>query len=454
MDAGTRVARHNEAVYEWLRRPVPGLRVSRGDLLLALALSAATLFLAESQVGDHASDGQIVMAHSVRFPWHSQGEAGPLPAAVPRPDSGALDHGDAAGHWIAALNVIVTLPLVFRRRRPLLAFAAQFAGAFAATGGLTLFSLVGLLIGAYTMAAMARRPVYALGILTVGAGIIGVAFAHNKPNIDVPSALAPFALLLPVGLAGIAIHAARLRAEAYRQRAEALAREREQATKAAAAQERARIARELHDVVSHHVSMMTIQAGAATKILDSRPDLARGAMSAVESSGREAMSELRQLLGVLSPSAAEGGGGPPGAAVDDSEPLAPQPGLAQIPDLVESVREAGLPVRASVPDGLVLPVAIGLAAYRVAQEALTNALRYAPGARTSVTVEVDGEELVVDISNEAPQPSPPAGRGTGSGLTGLAERVRLFGGTLAARPLAGGGFMVHARLPLARDLAS
>jgi signal transduction histidine kinase len=193
--------------------------------------------------------------------------------------------------------------------------------------------------------------------------------------------------------------------------------------------------------------MMTIQAGAATKILDSRPDLARGAMAAVESSGREAMSELRQLLGVLSPSAAENGG-----------PLTPQPGLAQIPGLVEAVREAGQPVRVSVPDRLVLPVALGLAAYRVAQEALTNALRYAPGARTSVTVEVDGEDLVVDVFNEAPSPggerrgAEPGG--TGSGLAGLAERVRLFGGTLAARPLVGGGFMVHARMPLGQDAES
>lgn len=429
----------------WLRRAVPGLRVSRGDLLLALVLSAATLWLAESQVGDDATGYQMGVVHSVRIPWHVQDGAAPAPIVIPQPESGA------AAHWIAALNLIVTLPLAFRRRWPLASFAAQFVGVFAATGGLALFSLVGLLIGAYTVAAMARRPVYALGMLTVGAGIAGVSFWHNSPNIDIPRPLAPVVLLLPVGLAGIAIRAARLRAEAYQQRAEALAREHEQATRVATAQERARIARELHDVVSHHVSMMTIQAGAATKILDTRPDLALGAMSAVESSGREAMSELRQLLGVLSPSAAEGG---TGAAVDDSEPLAPQPGLAQIPGLVESVRDAGQPVRVSVPDGLVVPVAVGLAAYRVAQEALTNALRYAPAARTSVRVEVDGEELVVDVSNEAPESSSPGGTGTGSGLAGLAERVRLYGGTLAARPLVGGGFVVHARLPLVRDVTS
>jgi signal transduction histidine kinase len=92
--------------------------------------------------------------------------------------------------------------------------------------------------------------------------------------------------------------------------------------------------------------------------------------------------------------------------------------------------------------------------YRVVQEALTNALRYAPGARTSVSVEVDGEDLVVDVSNSAPESSSPGGTGTGSGLAGLSERVRLYGGTFAARPLVGGGFLVHARLPLVQDLAS
>jgi signal transduction histidine kinase len=353
------------------------------------------------------------------------------------------------------LNIVVTLPLAVRRLWPLAAFAVQFVGVFAARGTLTMVSLVALLIGAATMAAAARRPVLALSILTVVAAALAASFARHTPNI--PNTFAPFVLLLPVGLAGITLRSARLRAEAYQQRADLLAREQELATRAAVTTERARIARELHDVVSHHVSVMTIQAGAAAKVLDSHPDLARGAMAAVESSGRETMAELRQLLGVLAPSGAEGGGTGP-VALDHAEALAPQPGLAQIPGLVESVRAAGQPVRAGVPDGLVLPVAIGLTAYRVVQEALTNALRYAPGARTSVTVEVEGDELVVDVSNEAPS-SPSrggtgTGTGTGAGLVGLAERLRLYGGTLAARPLVGGGFAVHARMPLVQDVAS
>jgi signal transduction histidine kinase len=428
-------------VYAWSRRPVPGLRVARGDLLLALALSLATLWLAEDQVGDTGQQ------RHVPFRWPI--EDGPLPGGVVRPPAAIREDDDGPSRVMAALNLVVTLPLAVRRLWPLAAFGVQLVGVFAASSAVTVFSLVALLIGAASMAAAARRPVLALGILTVVSAALAASFARSTPNI--PSTFAPFVLLLPVGLAGIALRAARLRAEAHQQRADVLAREQEQATRAAVAKERVRIARELHDVVSHHVSVMTIQAGAAAGVLDSNPDLARGAMLAVESSGREAMGELRHLLGVLSPSAAEGGAARPGAAADDSEPLAPQPGLAQLPGLVESVRAAGQPVRMSMPDGLVLPVAIGLAAYRVVQEALTNALRYAPGARTSVTVEADGDDLVVDVSNETPGAPSLGGTGTGSGLVGLAERVRLYGGTLAARPMVGGGFVVHARLPLAPD---
>jgi len=416
-------------VYAWLRRPVPGLRVARGDLLLALALSLATLVLAEQQVGD-APD-----THPLPFAWNIQDPE--LPNGVPAPGF-ELDPQQHQDHLAAALNLFVTLPLAVRRLWPLAAFLVQFAGVFAASAALTVFSLVAILIGAATMAAAARRPVLAMGILTVVAGALAASFAKNTPNI--PSSVSPFVLLLPVGLAGITLRAARLRAEASQQRADLLAREQEQATQAAVATERARIARELHDVVSHHVSVMTIQAGAAAKVLDREPELARGAMTAVESSGREAMGELRQLLGLLTPSVDEGGAAPDG-------PLWPQPGLDQVPALAESVRSAGLPVEVSVPDGLALSAAVGLAAFRVVQEALTNALRYAPGARTQVRVSQEEDVLVVDVANETTDAAP-TGSGSGTGLIGLAERLRLCGGTLTARPRLGGGFHVHARIPL------
>lgn len=412
---------------------MPGLPVPRGDLLLALALSAAALLLDAGQL-----DG-------VSEQHHEGFSAGP--ATPSWSETFAIRESRPAG-WT---TLIVTAPLAFRRPWPLAVLAVQVVGVFTVVtnGALTIVGLVALLIGAATMAAAARRPMVALGILTAVAVALAASFAENAPNI--PSSFAPFVLLLPVGLAGITLRSARLRAEAYRQRAEALAREQERVTEAALATERSRIARELHDVVSHHVSVITIQAGAAIDVLDSRPDLARGAMAAVEASGREAMGELRQLLGVLTPSEAEGGTG--SAALGSqcgTGPIAlePQPGLAQLPGLVESVRAAGQPVRFDVPDGLALPVATGLTAYRVVQEALTNALRHAPGAETSVRVEMDGAELVIVVSNEAPAAASRGVAGAGTGLAGLAERLRLHGGVLEARQVTRGGFAVHARMPL------
>jgi len=245
-----------------------------------------------------------------------------------------------------------------------------------------------------------------------------------------------FVILLPIGLLGLAIRAARGRARASDQRAEALEREQQAATRLAVAQERARIARELHDVVSHHVSVMTIQAGAAGKVLDSDPELARGALSAIEASGRETMAELRHLLGVLTP-------GP------DDDLLHPQPGLEQLDALIDKVRQAGLPVSARRA-AVALPRGVDLTAYRVVQEALTNALRYAPGARTDVAITAEPSDLVIEVVNDAPPPGTPprAGAGSGSGLVGLAERLRLYGGTLETGRRVGGGFRVLARLPL------
>jgi signal transduction histidine kinase len=422
-------------MYAWIRQPVPVLRVARGDLLLALALSLATLLLGRAQVGGVPDN---------RVSWGFQAATADDAGAAPWPRAAisvreASDEPGPPSPPARALALFVTLPLAFRRRWPFGAFAVQAGGVFAAGAGgaFTVVGLAALLVGAATLAAAARRPVLALGVLAGVAGAMAVAFSRHAANI--PSGFAPFAVLLPVGLAGITQRAARLRAAAFQQWAEALAREQEQATRTAVATERARIARELHDVVSHHVSVITIQAGAAVEVLDSDPESARGAMVAVECSGREAMGELRQLLGLLTPSADEGGA--PG-------PLAPQPGPEQIPAMVESVRAAGLPVRLRLVGGAVLPFATGLTAYRVVQEALTNALRYAPGAETTVTVEVKGDEFTIDVSNAAPGSPPHGGAGSGAGLIGLAERLRLHGGTLLARPRADGGFTVRARIPL------
>src|SRR4029450_1616055 len=177
---------------------------------------------------------------------------------------------------------------------------------------------------------------------------------------------------LPSALSGVATRAARSRARASEQRAEALEREQQAATRLAVAQEQARIARELHDVVSHHVSVMPIQAGAAGKVLDADPEQARSALSAIEASGRETMTELRHLLGVLTP-----------GSTDDL--LHPQPGLDQRSALIEGVRQAGQPVSVRRTP-VALPRGIDLTAYRGGAEAVAHALRHAPGAPPEVAI--------------------------------------------------------------------
>ncbi|WP_207393971.1 sensor histidine kinase [Actinomadura formosensis] len=210
------------------------------------------------------------------------------------------------------------------------------------------------------------------------------------------------------------------------------------------AEERTRIARELHDVVAHRVSLMTIQAGAAKAVAAQDLDGALQAMGAVEQAGRQALDELRHLLGVLRPET-------------DLDELGPQPGLADLPRLVEQIREAGVEVALAmdgVPDAL--PARVDLFAYRIVQEALTNVLKHAgPGARTEVRLGTDRSEIVIEVLDDGHGTAVMAGsdavRGGagGHGLVGMRERALLLGGTVDTRPRPGGGFQVVAHLPAA-----
>jgi signal transduction histidine kinase len=324
-------------------------------------------------------------------------------------------------------NVAVTGLLLGRRRWPEIIFAVQFALVLAVDFEVNPGSLIALLVAAYSAVAYGRDVWVSMGVLLAAA--VAMAAVRDNTWPTMPGWSGVFVILLPIGFLGMAIRAGRGRVRASEERAET-------ATRLAVAQERARIARELHDVVSHHVSVMTIQAGAAGKVIDAEPGLARQALSAIESSGRETMAELRHLLGVLNPG--------PG-----DEELHPQPGLDQLDQLIETVRQAGQPVTATGTP-VTLPRGADLTAYRVVQEALTNALRYAPGAATSVSVTARPDALEIEVLNDAP-PAPATGvpTGAGTGLLGLAERLRLFGGTLETGRRLGGGFRVRARLPLA-----
>jgi signal transduction histidine kinase len=256
------------------------------------------------------------------------------------------------------------------------------------------------------------------------------------------------ALLILVSLAltvtvGYAVHAV---AERDRMLAE-----HEAATRRALELERARIASELHDVVTHSVSVMIVQAGAARQVLTESPGEARAAMLAVEASGRAAMTELRHLLGLLSPANAIGdvAGTPDRVAPAELEP---QPGLAQLQALVDRLTAAGLPIDLRVGElPYELSPGLDLAVFRAIQEALTNVLKHAGKPPTTVSLSHEDGQLVVVVSDtgrpiRAAAPAVPAG--AGRGLIGLRERIALYGGVLEAGPSSGGGWMVRARFPV------
>lgn len=223
----------------------------------------------------------------------------------------------------------------------------------------------------------------------------------------------------------------------WRARATTAELHQEELTRAAVVDERARIARELHDIVAHGVSVIAIQADAARAVLAIDPVRAAVPLATISASAREVLDELRQLLLVLRMTAA-----------DEQSPAAPLPSLAQVPDLVAGSAAAGLPVELRAPQPAVpIPAVAQLTAYRIVQECLTNVLRHAGRVPTVVTVEQRGDELMVAVRNEHGSPGRPAG-GSGHGLIGIRERTALAGGTFAAGPTADQGFEVVVRLPL------
>ena len=217
-------------------------------------------------------------------------------------------------------------------------------------------------------------------------------------------------------------------------RVEVAERERDVAAREAVVEERARIARELHDVIAHHVSMMVVQAGAERRVLGDANASTREVLETVEHTGRSALTEMRRLLGMLRD--------------DVNEPLAPQPGLGDVPTLVEQLREAGLPIELRIHgDARELPLGIELSAYRIVQEALTNALKHAGGAQATVRIRYGTESLELEIADDG------AGRaalatGGGHGLVGMRERVALYGGRFDASHNPAGGFAVRVVLPI------
>jgi signal transduction histidine kinase len=212
-----------------------------------------------------------------------------------------------------------------------------------------------------------------------------------------------------------------------------LAEQRDLQAQAAVAVERGRIARELHDVIAHNVSMIVVQAGAAARVLEGEQPHVRSALEAIETTGRATVDEMRRMLGVLRQS-------------DDGLALAPQPGLAELERLVSNIRGAGLPVELRVEGSPVqLPPALDLTAYRIAQEALTNTLKHAGVARAELTIRYEAAAVEIEVCDDGPGAS--NGNGDGHGLIGMRERAALWGGQLEAGRTER-GWQVRARLPL------
>jgi signal transduction histidine kinase len=270
-----------------------------------------------------------------------------------------------------------------------------------------------------------------------------------------PIVVAVLSSLVAILCAVATVRARRAFAAALQERGWLLERERESATASAIAAERASIARELHDIVSHNVSLMVVQAGAARQVLTTEPVEAETALLAIESAGRNTMTELRHLLGVLAPSS-DG---------EDAEDLSPQPSLSRLSPLIDRIAFAGLPVEVRISgEPRPLPSGVDATAYRVIQEALTNALKYGDGVKAEVAVRYADHSLRVEVLNSGPSvltggPIAPAGSEAsgasvraeeGRGLLGLRQRVAVFGGSLDARRRLGGGFRVRARIPLDR----
>jgi signal transduction histidine kinase len=328
---------------------------------------------------------------------------------------------------IAALLVfaVASAALYWRRRAPLAVLGVAVV-AWAATLGSGYADL-----GVVTIVALYSAGRYAPGDMWAHAG---VAAAIAVVSVDILTGPAPWGQAV---FGGVVLFVAWYVGRRLRLRTERAAQlQREQAAEARriVIEERARIARELHDVVAHRVSLMTVQAGAAKAVAAEDPEGARRAMAAVEEAGRQALEELRHLLGVLRPET-------------DLDGLGPQPGLADLPRLVEQLREAGVEVSLAT-DGVPaeLPARVDLFAYRIVQEALTNVLKHAgPGTRTEVRLGTDRSGIVVEVADDGHGAS--VLPGAGHGIVGMRERALLLGGTLDARPRPGGGFRVVAHLP-------
>ena len=334
----------------------------------------------------------------------------------------------------------MTLPLAVRRRIPavtlLTAAGALVLGAFLVSHskGLPIGVFLAMLLAFYSVGAHCddrRSPIVgAVAVLAIAAADLARPGTFSASGTR-PSAWLAFAI---AWLVGRDLRRRRQRVTDLEDRAERLEREREEKAQVAVAEERGRIARELHDVIAHGVSVIVAQARAGPHLV-AEPERVASVFRAIESSGRDALVELRRLLGIL-------------RSEDEQLAIGPQPGLDSLQSLIEQVRASGLPVRLRVEgDPVHLPAGVDLSAYRIVQEALTNVVKHASATSAEVVLCFGARALELDVLDDGLGAAASV-NGGGHGLIGMRERVALYGGTIETGPRIGGGYAVHARLPL------
>ena len=355
---------------------------------------------------------------------------------------GAPDVGPP-GVITVLLLLLESLPLVVRRRYPLAVVLVILAAttvhiAIIPEGG-ELRAGLGPLVALYTAGERIERRLSA-GILVAMMAVVALQLLGRGAFSEIIQSLLQTELIFGVAwLLGIASRMRGIYTRTLEEQTRLLAREREEQALRAVMEERERIARELHDAVTHHVSVIVIQAGGALRALDRRPDQARAALEAIDTTGRQALTDMRRMLGILGE--ADAGGA-------SAEPM---PGLDRLGDLIEQVRSAGLAVELSVQgERRRLDPGLELSAYRIIQEGLTNSLKHAGGGRAHVTIRyaTDALELSIDDERGVAVSEPMEAEHDGRGLVGMRERVAMFRGTFDARPTPT-GFRVTASLPVA-----
>jgi len=338
-----------------------------------------------------------------------------------------------------ALALLHTLPLAVRRRFPFGVLAASVASglAVAVLGLSPVFLGPAILVPVYTVAAYGdpRGAIAGLAAVEAAAAVVQL----TPGGVGVATWVGNTLVLAAAWLLGHFVHDRRVYAAQLEKRTAQLEEAREELARRAVADERLRIARELHDVVAHSMSVIAVQSGVGAHVAATQPEEARKALAAIEATSRTTLNELRRLLGVLR---------------EDDEPrgsLAPVPGLASLDTLLAQMNEAGLAVRLRVEGACPrVPAGIDLSAYRIVQEALTNVLKHVGAARAQVVIGYGDQEVTIEVTDDGRDAAAEVAAdraGTGHGLVGLRERVALLGGDLEVGPRPGGGFRVAARLP-------